>query len=375
MALVARLRSRSRLLPRPAWQQRCCFAAGAPWSGVATVRCRSAQGPMLQLRHLAAQSSVPTVRGAGGDAVSLEGVAGETSLEQLSERAGFVPRPDVYDEKIKPGFRGGKALLIFFLCNAMPFTALVYYLREQAETRAQMSIGALPRDADEVATEVLRVIRTSSTCFLLADGDAKGGGAAGGVLRIDPHAPEGTAFVPPTEPLPLVPHIERNDLTDLLESPKVPGLGFIHFAVARSSSAGKSILAGHRRASLLYNSTTRGGYCQIQGQISILSDPESRRHYWKGLWSYSFPPPPPPAAVRPGAPSAAPAAAQAAEVPEVAPPWTSEEYLLLRLAVSEASLQASIDGPQRWESRRIARRADAGASDGEAAKWQFVASA
>ena len=50
---------------------------------------------------------------------------------------GWVPFP-THSAKIKnvllfqpgPGFTpGGKALFIFFLCNAVPFSAIMYYLR------------------------------------------------------------------------------------------------------------------------------------------------------------------------------------------------------------------------------------------------------
>lgn len=37
--------------------------------------------------------------------------------------------------------------------------------------------------------------------------------AATGALRVDPHPPEATAYVPPTGPLPIVPQMERNFLT------------------------------------------------------------------------------------------------------------------------------------------------------------------
>lgn len=260
----------------------------------------------------------------------------------------------------------------------MPLGALLYYLREQRLSRAQLSLGALPVVADEVAAEVLRVIRTSGVCFLVQPAGLAGEpwGAGGAVLRVDPHAPEGTAFVPPTEPLPLVPQLARNDLTDLLESPPVAGLGFVHLAVSRASPFGTAIAAGHRRASLLYVSSTRGAYCTISGQVSVLSDPEARRRYWRAAWAPSFPPRLPAQDARPrlpsaGAPASGSAAAQA-EPAELPPAWQHEDYLLLRLAVAEATLQASASGAQRWDSRRVVRRAD---DTGDGPKWDLVAPA
>ncbi|CAE7449803.1 kdelr2 [Symbiodinium natans] len=172
-------------------------------------------------------------------------VAPGESLTALSERAGYVPRPPLPEEDPKPGFRGGKALFIFFLCNAVPFAALMYYLREQRTQRTQMALLSLPSLPEDIAAEVLRVTRTSSVCFLLQDAEATANRVAG-TLRVDPHAPEASAYVPPTEPLPLVPQLERNFLTDLVESPAVSGLGFVHFAVAKASPEGRAVAEGRR---------------------------------------------------------------------------------------------------------------------------------
>lgn len=278
------------------------------------------------------------------------------SLAELSEKAGFLPKPEAFDENLKPGFRGGRALFIFFLCNAVPFGALLYYLREQRSQRAQLSLLMLPQTADDVAEEVLRVIRTSSLCFLLEGSD---GATSSCVLRVDPHPPEATAYIPPTTPLPLVPQLERNEITDLLESPAVSGLGFIHFAVLRSSPIGQAVLHGRRNASLLYMSNVRGAYGTVTGQLSVLTDPESKRRYWKNSWASSFPAAPPPAA-KP----------QAGAAPEELPAWLNPNYLTLRLAVSEVTLQAIVDGPQRWDSRRAQRLDKAAASEGP--KWQLL---
>eukprot|EP00435_Cladocopium_sp_Y103_P019326 s3681_g4.t1 len=169
------------------------------------------------------------------------------SLSELSERAGFVPRPPEPEKDPKPGFRGGKALFIFFLCNAVPFSAIMYYLREQREKRTEMAMLVLPKAPEEVAAEVLRVIRTAAVCFLLQDSQA----ATGNALRVDPHPPEATAYVPPTGPLPIVPQMERNFLTDMLESPAVVGLGFVHFALSRHSQEAQAIMAGRRTVLIL----------------------------------------------------------------------------------------------------------------------------
>lgn len=303
-------------------------------------------------------SAVAPVRGSDGDQLQRGG--GEASLAELSERAGFLPKPEAFDERLKPGFRGGKALFVFFLANAVPFGAVLYYLREQREQRAQLSMLSLPASADEVAAEALRVVRTSSSCLLLQDAEASHAGY-GGALYVDPHSPEATAYVPPTEPLPLLPQLERNVITDLFESPSVGGLGFIHLAVSASSPTGQAVARGRRKAGLLYISQIRGAYCTVSGQLSVLSDPESKRRYWKAAWAASFPPPPAP----PAAPSAS-----GLPPPEALPPWLSADYMLLRLAVDEASLQAIVDGPQRWDARRVHRLDRAAAAEG--AQWAFV---
>lgn len=289
-------------------------------------------------------TSSPAVARAPGAAL---GVPRGASLAELSQRGGLIPKPETFDERLKPGFRGGRALFIFFLLNVTPFGCLMYYLREEREKRAALSMPALPSSAPDVAAEALRVIRTTPVCFFIQEGapgtkDALARGV--GALRVDPHLPEGSAYVPQTEPLPLVPALERNDVTDLFESPPSPGLGFIHFALSRSSPTGVSILAGHRNASLLYSSPTRAAYCTVSGQLSVLSDPESRRHYWKSVWSWAFLPTEPPAA----SPHANPPS------PDEAPPaWTQKDFMLLRLSVDEVTLHAMVDGPQRWENRRV----------------------
>eukprot|EP00933_Yihiella_yeosuensis_P072796 TRINITY_DN81328_c0_g1_i1.p1 TRINITY_DN81328_c0_g1~~TRINITY_DN81328_c0_g1_i1.p1 ORF type:complete len:368 (-),score=79.83 TRINITY_DN81328_c0_g1_i1:126-1172(-) len=320
----------------------------------------------LAYRTLATSTEVTpqSSHGAGGIA-PLEGGRG-SSLAELSERAGYLPQPEAFDERLKPGFRGGRALFIFFLCNAIPFTGLLYYLNEQREARAELSMLALPQTADDVAGEALRVIRTSAACFLLQDAEAVGT-SFGGALRVDPHPPEASAYVPPTEPLPLIPQMERNVVTDLFEAPAVGGLGFIHFAVSRKSAEGAAVLAGRRRGGLLYLSHTRGAYCTVSGQLSVLSDPESKRRYWKGVWASAFPPPLPPAQT---VPSAAPSAAVAQTAQESSPAWQSEDYLLLRLAVDEASLQSIVDSPARWEASRVQRVGTA--SDPQGKSWKLV---
>lgn len=302
----------------------------------------------------------------GGGALVPEGPLGAGSLAHLQEQAGFLPRPEAFDERLKPGFRGVKALFVFFLCNAVPLAAVLWYLREQRASRSQLSLGALPAQPEDVAAEVMRVVRTAGVCFLVQEETSPGSGN-GSVVRVDPHTPEGTAYVPPTEPLPLVPHMERNDLTDIFESPPVNGLGFIHFAVSRNSSIGRALAAGHRRAGLLYMSHTRGAYCSVGGQISVLTDAESRRRYWKNLWSLSFPVALE-ATVRPVAPSAAgPSGAAPAAQADPHPAWQNPDYLLVRLAVAEATLRPAVDGPGRWDARRIVRRSDMGE-----AKWDLL---
>lgn len=262
-----------------------------------------------------------------------------TGLQSLGQRGGLLPKPEVFDEKLKPGFRGGKALFVFFLCNALPLGALLYYLQEKREERTQLCLSALPAAAEDVVAEALRVVRTTPVCFLLRQQDGTGS-AYGGVLRVDVHPPEAVAYTAPTEPLPLLPQLERNVLTDIFEAPPIAGLGFIHFALSRSSAA--AVQAGHRRASLLYSSATREAYCIVSGQVSVLTDPDLRRRYWKGMWSFSF------------------LEGRTADSAEQSP-WMNNDYVLLRLAVDEVTLRAMVDGPERWE-HRCARRRPAPAS-------------
>jgi len=274
------------------------------------------------------------------------------ALGALAEQGGFVPKPETYDEKLKPGFRGGKALLVFFLCNAVPAAAVMYYFREQRLQRAGLSMMALPSAVEDVVSEVMRVIRTTHLCFFQVV-DSK---TAGAELRVDPHTPEGSPYTPADQPLPLVPQLERNSLTDIFESPPVAGLGYIHFAVSRHSPQGAAILAGSRQARLMYMSSTRGGYCSVYGALSVVSDADSRRHYWKNHWAAAFLPE---AASEPEgvqkAPSASPTATQQPVLP---PAWSHKDYMLVRMAVVEVTLQALVDGPERWDQRRAKRVED-----------------
>lgn len=218
-----------------------------------------------------------------------------------------------------------------------------------------MSLLSLPLGAGDVVAEALRVIRTASTCFFQRHGDA-----SGDVFLVDTHVPEGSAYTAPTEPLAILPGLERNVLTDILEAPPTAGLGFVHFALSRSSTAGRAVLAGDRQAHLMYVSHTREAYCTVSGQISVLSDPDSRRRYWKSFWAFSFPLEAPPSP----APSTAPAASAQAEPP---PAWSAPDYMLVRLAVTDISLHAMVDGPQRWQARRVKRL------DSNVENWSLVA--
>jgi len=155
----------------------------------------------------------------------------------------------------------------------------------------------------------------------------------------------------------------RNEITDIFESPSTPGLRYIHFAISRQSVAATPVLAGERQASLLYVSASRAAYCNVAGQLSILSDPEARRRFWRPLWVLSFPP----------GQGAEPAARQGSHEAEPPPPWQHEDYILLRLAINEVSLQATEDGPQRWQERRICVSGSLGAAEEEgSAKWVLV---
>lgn len=289
--------------------------------------------------------------------------SGNTALGDLASRSSLLPKPETFDEKLKPGFRGGRALFIFFLCNALPFASLLYYLREQRSERAQLSLLSLPLSAGDVVAESLRVVRTASTCFFQRHGDA-----SGDVLLVDPHLPEGSAYSAPTEPLAILPQLERNAITDILESPPASGLGFVHFALSRNSSAGQAVLAGDRQAHLMYLSGTRGAYCTVSGQLSVLSHPDSRRRYWKSFWAFSFPVDPEPA------PAATPAVptGQSPTIVEGPPAWSAPDYLLMRLAVTDISLHAMVDGPQRWQAKRVRRVESSKDATGGEADWTLV---
>lgn len=317
-------------------------------------------------------ASMPVPHSSPRSALAPEGQLPQT-LAQLSQTSGLLPRPEIDDERLKPGFRGGKALAIFFLLNAVPFGGLLYYLRAERDRRAEMSLMALPAQPEDVAAEAQRVVRTAATCFMLkpVGTSAAGAGAATGAaltVRVDPHPPEGTAYVPPTEPLPLVPQLERNDITDIFESPTVAGLDFIHFALSRSSPSGASVLAGDRQASLLYVSHARGAYCTIIGQMSVLADADSRRHYWKGPWASSFPLLQQASPTVSAVPSAGSVSGTSAERLLPPAPWANSDYLLVRFAVSEVCLGVLVEGPQRWDERRIQRLDERRAGEG-GRKW------
>eukprot|EP00928_Gymnodinium_smaydae_P028276 TRINITY_DN21602_c0_g6_i1.p1 TRINITY_DN21602_c0_g6~~TRINITY_DN21602_c0_g6_i1.p1 ORF type:complete len:434 (+),score=97.91 TRINITY_DN21602_c0_g6_i1:145-1302(+) len=313
----------------------------------------------------------------GAGAGALEATAAASPLADLADRSAFLPKPEAFDERLRPGFRGGRALLIFFACNAVPFGALLYYLREQREARAQLTLAALPVTAEDVAAEALRTIRTAAVCLALSDApetaaSARGGAAANlGALRVDPFPPERSAYVPPTEPLPLLPQLERNVVTDLLEAPANSGLGFVHFTVSRNSPLGAAALAGDRRASLLYVSHVRGAYCTVNGQLSVLSDAESKRRYWKPSWIAAFPP----AAAVEATPRAVGAGAAGASPAEPAPPWLHEDCLLLRLAVNDVTLRATVDGPQRWQARSVRRVRGSGDASEAGQEWSLLEAA
>lgn len=224
-------------------------------------------------------------------------------------------------------------------------------MREQRDERARLTLNAVPSSAEDIAAEALRVIRTVAVCFLVPN---SAGLCSRDLLRVDPHFPEASAFVPPTEPLPLVPQLERNIVTDLLEAPSSVGLGFIHMAVSRKSALGAAAIAGDRTGSLLYVSHARGAYCIVTGQVSILTDPHSRRRYWKGSWAASFP--------------MLPKTDVTGDAGQTFP-WMQDDCILIRLAISEVSVHAMTDGPQRWHCRTVQRQH---ALNGETAKWSFA---
>eukprot|EP00971_Amphidinium_carterae_P020216 398351-Amphidinium_carterae.1 len=59
--------------------------------------------------------------------------------------------------------------------------------------------------------------------------------------------------------------------------------------VFRKSGYGRMFeLTGSRQARLMYMSSTRGGYCSVYGALSVVSDADSRRHYWKNHWAAAF---------------------------------------------------------------------------------------
>ncbi|CAK9009849.1 unnamed protein product, partial [Durusdinium trenchii] len=91
------------------------------------------------------------------------------------------------------------------------------------------------------------------------------------------------------------------------------------------------------KAALLYVSHTRTAYCTITGQLSILTDPDCRRRYWKPSWSLCF------------------AKQQPEEAEGTVEPWQSQDYVLVRFAIDQASLQSVVDTSLRWDARHIKR--------------------
>lgn len=251
-------------------------------------------------------------------------------LPTARERAGFLPQPQPMEPEVQKGFRGGKALFIFFLVNAVPAGYVVYYIRDQRAQREEQMLMALPVAPEDVASEALYVARTSPLCFCLLGVD---------LVRIDPHAPEDAVMTLPQGDLQFVPQLEKSPLTDIFTAEKSTGqpLSVIHFALPRSSAYAESIHSGHRKAKLLYSSQSRGAYCLVEGTLSFIDDPELRRHYWRRQWAATLP-------------FAAPADNNRTDSPM---PWECADYVLVRMMVSGISLRPLVADPQCWQSRDV----------------------
>ncbi|CAK9099082.1 Protein ILITYHIA [Durusdinium trenchii] len=72
-------------------------------------------------------------------------------------------------------------------------------------------------------------------------------------------------------------------------------------------------------------------------RLSILTDPDCRRRYWKPSWSLCF------------------AKQQPEEAEGTVEPWQSQDYVLVRFAIDQASLQSVVDTSLRWDARHIKR--------------------
>merc|ERR1712060_553791 len=108
---------------------------------------------------------------------------------------------------------------------------------------------------------------------------------------------------------------------------------------------------------LTYISNTRGAYCSVSGQLSVLTDQESRRRYWKNVWALSF--------------FTRDKEASHETQREAPPGYENSDYLLVRLAVDDVTLHPVVDGPQRWDQRRVHR--NPGVMSDEGPKWSLVA--
>lgn len=274
------------------------------------------------------------------------------------ERAGFLPQPQPMEPEVQKGFRGGKALFIFFLVNAVPVGYMVYYIRDQRAQREEEMLMNLPIAPQEVAAEALFIARTSPLCFCLLGGD---------VVRIDPHTPEPSVMTLPQGDLPLVPGFEKSPLTDVFTAERPEGcpLSIVHFALPKSQAHAESIRKGQRKATLLYSSPSRGAYCLVEGSLSFVDDPELRRHYWRRQWAATLPFLAP-QATKGAAKKEVTKTDKAVEAEASRPAWECADYALMRFTVSGVSLRPMVANPQCWQSRNVKLQV----SDGQnAAKW------
>lgn len=294
------------------------------------------------------QSASPTSRGCSGASTPV--VVPKMRAPTARERSGFLPQPQPMEPEVQKGFRGGRALFIFFLVNAVPVGYVVYYIRDQRAQREEEMLMNLPVAPEDIAAEALSIVRTSPLCFCLLGGD---------VVRIDPHTPEPSVMTLPQGDLPLMPGLEKSPLTDIFMAERPDGcpLSIVHFALPKSQAHAESIRKGERKASLLYSSLSRGAYCVVEGTLSFIDDPELRRHYWRRQWAATLP-------------FAAPMKEEKADngaAEELSrQPWECADYALVRLTVSGVSLRQMVADPQCWQSRNVKRLV----SDGEkSAKW------
>lgn len=210
-------------------------------------------------------------------------------------------------------------MFAFFLLNAVPVSAAVWYFRQQKEELVQNMVRSLPSVSADVIRESMRVMRSAPHPMLVF-------GERASVFRIDPHPPGSVVLLPNVTDDKNAIDNALSDLFTTDANDAIP-LRAIHFCMSKASFGTIREATSH---ALVYTSPSRQGYVTLRGKVAAIEDASLRERLWKRHW-------------------------HSLVAPFDGEPHQNPDYVLVRMVPDEVRFQSMA---VQWDASTVRRDAD-----------------